>query len=87
LTAEEQAEFDSYLHIGNFLSLRPIRKLKHSILIAIVESNREEEFGGIGRQFILCSYQLSPNGRFAVWAEELGTHRELLSVVAPKHAS
>jgi len=39
-------------------SLRSIRKLEHSLLIETVESNREQEFGGIGRQFIfLCSYQ------------------------------
>jgi len=69
-------------------SLRSIRKLKHSLLIAIIESNREQEFGDIGRQFVfLCSYQPRPNGRFTVRAKELGTHRELVSIVAPAHAS
>jgi hypothetical protein len=47
-------------------------------LIAIIKSNRRQEFGGIGRQVVsLCSYQPGPYGRFAVWAKKLGTRSEL----------
>jgi len=48
-------------------SLRPFRQVQHSLAVAFAEIDRQQEFSGLGRQFVLLRlHQSGPNGRFGI---------------------
>lgn len=52
---------------GQSSSFRPLRQLQHSLPIAFAKIDRQQEFGGLGRQIIfLCLHQAGPNSRLRV---------------------
>jgi hypothetical protein len=68
-------------------SLRPICKLKLSSSRSSKAIESRNSAASEDSSSFCARINWAQNSRFAVWAKELGTHRELVLIVEPTHAS